>query len=256
MAIPALAILGASLFLKHQNDRAALKRQKRLASAMESFQRKRSGESIAATEELLKKQTPEARGTELADLTEDRAQSLRDTVGAAQAFDAPETAGKKGADFRTASEAEAFARAARTKRAIEQLAAIGAPGEQARAHGIRFGRAAGVVDASNAANEAVGRRFATDINNVRPNPFIDLVSQIGIGYGLGGFGGAVGGTGLTTSELAAADIALGGAGGSAGAASLGGAGAATAGANEAAQAARIRRQMQLRRSFGVLGESG
>jgi len=186
---PQLLVLAASAFLKYQNDRAAQKRQKNFANAMEAFQRKRSGESMAATEDMLKKQTPEARGAELADVTAAREQSLRDTVGAAQAFDAPETAGKKGADYRAAQEQEATSIAERTRRAIEQLAAMGAPGEQRQKHQLRFGRAAGVVDASNTASDAVGRRYMTDIQNVRPNPFIDLVSQIGMAYGTSGVSG-------------------------------------------------------------------
>lgn len=185
---PQLLVLAASAFLKYQNDRAALKRQKNLAAAMEGFQRKRSDESMAATEKLLEKQTPEARSGELADLTEARQRSLRDTVGAAQAFDAPETAGKRSGDYERAQEQQATSVAARTRRAIEQLSAMGAPGEQRQAHNLRFGRAAGVVDASNIANENVGRRYMTDIQGVRPNPFIDLVSQIGMAYGTYGMG--------------------------------------------------------------------
>jgi len=200
-----LLVLVVSAILKYQNDRAALKRQERFAGAMEAFQRKRSDEAMGATEQLVAKQTPEARGTELAALTGEREQSLRDTVGAAQAFDAPAIAGKVSGDYRAAQEQEATSIAERTRRAIEQLAAMGAPGEQQQKHQLRFGRAAGVVDASNTASDAVGRRYATDISNVRPNPFIDLLSQVGMGYGLGSMGGAAvapeaaAGTGITAN---------------------------------------------------------
>jgi hypothetical protein len=182
---PALLVLAASSLLKFQNDRVARKRQERLANAMEAFQRRQSAEAMAATEELVKKQTPEARASELAESTQAREQSLRETVGAAQAFDTPGIAGKLSSDFRAASEREADTIAARTRRAIEQLAAMGAPGEQQLKHQLRFGRAAGVVDASNAASEAVGRRYMQDIENVRPNPFVDLLSQVGMGVGSG-----------------------------------------------------------------------
>jgi hypothetical protein len=189
-----LIILGASALLKHQNDRAAQKRQQQIAGAMEAFQRKKSGESMAATEALLAKQTPEARGAELADVTGAREQSLRDTVGAAQAFDAPASAGKQSGDFRAAQEKEAASIAERTRRAITQLAAMGAPGEQKQAHQLRFGKAAGDVDAANLASDAVGNRYMQDINNVKPNPMIDMISQVGMGVGsgmmAGGFTGA------------------------------------------------------------------
>jgi hypothetical protein len=200
---PALLVLAASAFVKYQNDQAALKRQKNLASAMEAFQRKKSGESMAATEEMLKKQTPEARSTELADLTRAREESLRETVGAAQAFDQPGIAGKVSGDYVRAQEQQATSVAERTRRAIEQLAAMGAPGEQRQAHQLRFGRAAGQVDASNIASDAVGRGYMTDISNVRPNPFIDMVSQIGMGVGgamAGGAAGAAAGGGASVAN--------------------------------------------------------
>jgi len=242
MAVPALLILAASAALKYQNDRAALKRQKRFQSAMESFQRKRSGESMAATEEFLKKQTPEARGSELADLTATREQSLRDTVGAAQAFDQPGVAGKKSADYRAAGEAEASRRSETLRRAIEQISTMGAPGEQQQAHGLRFGRAAGVVDASNAANEAVGNRYLTDIRNVRPNPFIDMVSQIGMGYALGGAGGAAAGAASGVNNGQGFEDSSG---------NLYDSNVTTE--QQAAQDARIRRQMQQQRAFSLWG---
>jgi hypothetical protein len=47
------------------------------------------------------------------------------------------------ADYQKASTAAADTVAARTKRAIEQLGTMGAPGEAGIASGLRFGRAAG-----------------------------------------------------------------------------------------------------------------
>lgn len=152
---------------------------------MDAYQRGKSRESMAATEQMLEKQTPEARSTELADVTRDREASLRDTVGAAQAFDAPATAGKTSADFQRAQEAQAQSSSERIRRAIEQLATMGAPGEQKLKHQLRFGRAAGVVDASNQASESVGQAYMNDIRNVRPDPFLSLLSDIGMGVGTG-----------------------------------------------------------------------
>jgi len=246
---PALLVLAASAFLKYQNDRQARKRQERFAGAMEAFQRKKSDESMAATEELVKKQTPDARAGELAEATRAREQSLRDTVGAAQAFDAPGIAGKLSSDYRAAQEKEAESISARTRRAIEQLARMGAPGEQQLKHQLRFGKAAGVVDASNAASDAVGRRYMTDISNVRPNPFIDLVSQVGMGVGgymAGGAGGAAAsGQGFedAAGNLYDPDAAL--------VAQDASTRAASATHAEAAQDARIRRQIAMKKAFGA-----
>lgn len=182
---PALAILAGSALLNYQNERQAQKRRQSLANAMQAFQRQRSQEAMAATEALVKEQTPEARGAELASLTRDREQSMRDSVGAAQSFDAPAIVGKMSADYAGAQEREAATRAEKLRRAIEQLATMGAPGEQQLKHGLRHGRAAGVVDASNAAMERIGSAYASDIDSVRPDPFLAFVSDAGRMVGTG-----------------------------------------------------------------------
>lgn len=200
-----LLILAASALAKYQNDRAAQKRQEGIRSAMEAYQRSKAREGEAATEELIAKQTPDQRAAELANVTTDREKSLRDTVGAAQAFNAPATAGKVSADLKAVDEANANRIAERTRRAIEQLAVMGAPGEQKLAADIRYGRAAGEVDAVNRASDRVGSAFMTDIKNVRPNPYIDLASQIGMGVGTGmlasGAGAAAAGGGAAQPNL-------------------------------------------------------
>lgn len=206
MAIPAgLWILAASAAAKHVNDQEAIRRQEQIRRAMEAYQKGKSRESEAATEEVLKKQAPEERETELAQVTADRTQSLRDTVGAAQAFDAPATAGKLSADYRAAQEKEAGTIAERTRRAIQQLATMGAPGEQGQKHQLRFSKAAGVVDASNIASQKVGRAYINDINSVKPNPFIDLASQVGMAVGGGMIGGPQGAAGSSMASGMGAD---------------------------------------------------
>lgn len=183
--LPALAVLAGSALLKHQVNRQAQKRQDRLRGSMEAYQRSKSADSMAATEALLQKQTPQARDEEMQAVTDARAGSLRDTVGAAQAFDAPQIAGNLSPEYTRAQEAAADSVSARTKRAIEQLATMGAPGEQALKSGIRFGQTAGEVDAANNASAAVGRGYLTDIDNVRPDPLLSMVGDIGMAVGSG-----------------------------------------------------------------------
>jgi hypothetical protein len=184
MAIPALAIIAASALLKHQADRQALRRQESIRRSMEAYQRARARETEAATEELLKKQTPQARAEELKKLTGERESSLRETV-AATAPPASRIAGAVSQDYERAQEAQANTVAERTRRAIEQLAAMGAPGEQRLKFGTRFGRAAGQVDAANRASENVGNAFLRDIEGVRPNPWMSLAGEVGMGVGSG-----------------------------------------------------------------------
>jgi len=240
---PQLLILAASAFLKYQNEKQADNRRRSFQSAMEALQREKSKEGVAATEELLTKQTPKARGDELSQLTTDREQSLRQTVGAAQAFDAPGTTGKLSEDYRGGAAENANRIAERTRRAIEQLSAMGAPGEQRQKHQLRFGKAAGTVDASNRAIDSIGRGYMTDIGNVKPNPFVNLLADVGMGYATAGAGGA--------AAAGAGSAANNGQGFEDSSGNLYDSNTATN--EQAAQDARIRRQMQQKRVFSIWG---
>jgi len=178
-----LAILAASAFMKMQANEDAAGQREALRRQMETYQKSKARETEAATETLLQKQTPKARAEELMQVTQDREQSLKGTVGAAQAFDAPQIAGKLSGDYESTQEANAARIAERTRRAIEQLSSIGAPGEQQQRFGLRFGRAAGTVDAANRASENVGRGYMTDISNVVPDPFLSLAGDVGMAVG-------------------------------------------------------------------------
>jgi hypothetical protein len=240
MAIPAgLVLLAASAALKYANETQAQKRQAKLLDAMRAYQNIKSAEGLAATEQLLAKQTPEARGTELGQVTAAREQSLRDTVGAAQAFEAGPAAGRQSGDFQAAQEREASSVAERTRRAIEHLAAMGAPGEQKFQHQLRFSKAAGAVDAANSASENVGRAYRTSIAATRPDPFADMLSSVGMAVG----SGIMGGTSAGEPTAGAAGT---------GATADGGAGkATTASSSRAAIAARSAR---MNRGFSLWGQ--
>lgn len=201
----ALLVLAASAAAKYQNDRVARKRQDSMRNAMEAYQRTKARDTEGVTDELLKKQAPDARTAELASATADRSQSLKDTVGAAQAFDAAPIAGKLSGEYKAAEEANAGRIAERTRRAIQQLATMGAPGEVQRRFATRFGRAAGEVDANNNASDRVGRAAMTDINNVRPNAAVDMLSKIGMGVGGAMAGGYAGGAGEAGAAAMGAD---------------------------------------------------
>ena len=208
--LPALAIIAASAGAKYLGDRAVLKRQKSIRNSMEAYQRSKTAENEAAVERLLAKQTPDARGAELAQVTADNAKSMQDTVGAAQAFNQPGIAGNVSHEYKAAQEAEAANIAERTRRAIEQLATMGAPSEQQNKFNIRFGRSAGKVDAANRASDYVGRAYMSDIEGVRPNAILDMASQVGMGVGTGmlagGFGGGAKVPSATPTDAGSAPI--------------------------------------------------
>lgn len=160
----------------------------KLLEAMRAYGRGQAALGQAATENLIAQQTPQARATELADVTAGRAKSLTDTVAAAQASNPAPIAGKLSQDYLHSQEAVANTVAERTRRAIAQLSAMGAPGEQALKSGIRFGRAAGEVDASNSAIGNVNNAFMGDIKNTVPNPGLKLVGSGMMAYGAGKMG--------------------------------------------------------------------
>jgi hypothetical protein len=240
MAIPAgLVILAASAALKYANETDAQKRQEKLLAAMRDYQNMKSRSALAATEDMLAKQTPEARSSELAQVTAGREQSLRDTVGAAQAFDAAPSAGKHSGDFQAAQEKEASTVAERTRRAIEQLAAMGAPGEQKFQHQLRFSKAAGAVDAANSASDNVGRAYRTSIAGTRPDAFADMLSSVGMAVGSGMMGGT--GTESTMASGMGAD-------------SSGNFNYEDSAGNQQRSAMPYRRRQQLNRGFSLWGQ--
>jgi hypothetical protein len=158
---PALAIIAASALLKAKGNRDALARQEQFRRSMEGYQRSKAAEVEAATNALADQQSPQARAAEVDKITADRTQSLKDTVAAAQASAAPKLASVANNDAYTSTEqANAERIAERTRRAIEQLSTMGTPSEVQRKFGLRFGKAAGDVDAANHARRERGPRLS------------------------------------------------------------------------------------------------
>lgn len=190
----ALALLLAGMMAKHYANSEASDRSKELQKAMETYQRMRAQQNEAAINNLVDQQTPQKRAADLQQTEASRVASMQGTVDAARAASpvAPAAGTNTSTDYQSASTAAADTVASRTKRAIQQLALMGAPGEQSLASGIRFGRAAGNVDAGNAAIANVGTGYMRDIDNVRPDPFLSLLGDVGIAYGGAGIGGVSG----------------------------------------------------------------
>lgn len=196
---PALLILAAGMAAKYMANKGAQDRAQSLQQAMESYQRTKAQQNEAAINQMVAKQTPQARSDELQSIQGSREQSMQDTLSAARAASpvTPAAGATASSDYQKASSTAADLVSARAKRAIEQLGVMGAPGEEGIASGIRFGRAAGAVDAGNNAIANVGAGYGRDINNVQPDPFLSTLGDIGITAGgtmMGGAGGAFAGT--------------------------------------------------------------
>jgi hypothetical protein len=177
-----LPLLLAGLAVSRYADMEAEARRQKLLMAMRAYGRGQAQVGQAATENLLAQQTPQARASELAAVTADRSKSLGDTVAAAQTT-SPVLAGKLSGDYVRSQETAANTVAERTRRAIEQLSSMGAPGEQALKSGIRFGRAAGDVDASNSAIGNVSNAYMGDIKGTVANPALKLAGSAMMAYG-------------------------------------------------------------------------
>lgn len=183
-------------------NKQAQDRQGSLQQAMQNYQMSKARQNEAATNQLITQQTPQARAAELANIEKSRETSMQGTVDAARAASpvVPVAGTNTSADYQQASQAAATRVADKTKRAIQQLGTMGAPGEQGVASGLRFGRAAGNVDANNQAIANVGDGYMRDINNVRPDPMLSLIGDAGMAVG----------TGMMFAPAAAAPAAAGG----------------------------------------------
>lgn len=180
-----LPLLLAGLAVSRFADAQAEGKRNKLLMAMQQYQRGQAQVGQGAIQGLINSETPQARATDLSKTIADRAKSLQTSVDAVQGTNPAPLAGKMSDDYKASQEKAAGVVAERTRRAIEQLSTMGAPGEEALASGIRQGRAAGVVDSTNSAIGNVGGAFRTDMRNTVPNPGLKL-----LGAGLTAYGGA------------------------------------------------------------------
>lgn len=183
-----ILIFALSAAAKAANEQQALRRKQKLNEAMAAYQRGQAGRQSQALNTYLAGQTPGARGAELDRIALERAGSAQQTVDAVQASNPTAISAKPSADFQKSQDAAAQLVSDRTRRAIQALSVMGAPGEQAVSQGIRFGKAAGVTSGTNSAMDSVGRAFGREMENTVPNPWVDKMAQIGMAYGLANAG--------------------------------------------------------------------
>jgi hypothetical protein len=188
MANPFVVLL-ASAAAKRINDRNAERRQEEIANAMRAYNLIQAQKSQAATEELLGQQTPEKRAAEMEQSVASRAASMGESVKAAKASDVTALNAKPSEARQQSQDRAADTLANRTKRAIENLSVMSAPGDVNQAFGFRAGRAAGTIDSANRAIGRYSRASINDINSVRANPWVDMAASAGMAYGSSGLAG-------------------------------------------------------------------
>jgi hypothetical protein len=188
----------AGLVVKNQAEKQAGRRRNKINDTMEAYQRGKAQKGQEAISQMLDKSGPEQRLAETQKLEGERTAGMEKSVESMSQFAPLATAGKPNEDRTKATGAAASTVAERTRRAIEQLSQMGAPGEQGVSQGKRFGQAAGVVSGANSAIENVGNAYRTDIGNVQADPIATLLGGVMTGVGIGGmaggnFGGAAAG---------------------------------------------------------------
>lgn len=198
-----LLIIASSFGAKYYADQQAQDRQQALANAMRNYQQIKARNTEQAINNLVSQQTPTARTTDMNQAIADRVASSNNLVSQVAASNPSQIEGKLSNDYKQSQASTADSVAAKTKRAIEQLATMGAPGDVQSQFGIRFGRAAGNVDANNAAIDRVGQAYRTDISNVRPDPLLSTLGDVGLAVG-----GAMGAPAAASGAGAGAETAF------------------------------------------------
>lgn len=177
-------IIGA--LAKYGANAQATQRQQHLNNAMLAYQRSMAQNNQTAIGDLTATQTPQARDAELKSIQASRVASATQAVNNATAAAPTNVVAGASPDYQRAQATAADTVANRTKRAIQQMSVMGAPGEEGLASGIRFGRAAGKVDAGNQAISNVGNAYMGAINRTVPNPFLSTGGDALMAYGSAG----------------------------------------------------------------------
>lgn len=200
MAFPIALILG--LAAQGIATREADEKKKKLLDAMEAYNVGKAKKSEAAIGEMIASQRPEARTADLDQSIAERAASLGSAVENVRATNPAPIAGKLSQDYEKSQESTARSIDERTRRAIEQLSVIGAPGERAFNNALKFGKTAGDVDSANAAIRNVGGAYMTSIGNTVPNPYMLAAGSALTAYGAGSLGGGTDvGTGIDSGNV-------------------------------------------------------
>lgn len=193
--LPLLIGLGVS----RAADQEAETRRQKLLDAMQAYQVDKAQKGQAEIQQLIATQRPDVRKAELDKITAARADSLASSVQAVQPTNPAPIAGKLSSDYQKSQEGTASTVAERTRRAIEQMSIMGAPGERDFANSVRFGHTAADVDSANTAINNVGQAYQTSMRNTVPNPWLKLAGQVMMAYGsakLGANGDPGVGTGI------------------------------------------------------------
>lgn len=191
------ASTGLSLMAQQKQE----KRQQSIADQMTAYKLSKARETEAATNKFLDTQVPEARAATTAAAQQEIAHSLDQSIGAAQAFEKPETfAGKVSPDYTSRKAANDATLSTRLRSIVNNLSTMGAPARRDFDTQLKLGQASGDVASANSAVNSVSPYFDREFERVGkegPDPFLDFASQLaaGVGVGLAGRKKAPTGTG-------------------------------------------------------------
>jgi hypothetical protein len=198
MGWPQVLMAVGSYLLNSAAQGSAQRKQDNLAQQMRQFDLTKTKASTDAINKFLDSAKPEARAQDMAQGKADTTANLNDAIGTSQAYLKPSNfQGKVTSSYADRAGSDAASAGQRIKAAIDQLSTINAPHRQNFDQSLRYGLAAGDVDAANSGMRDVNQAFQTDMSNVRPDPFLSLASQVLSGVNmassLGAFKGLGGG---------------------------------------------------------------
>lgn len=161
-------------------NKKQLDRRNALTNQMQAFQTAQANQGRAATQEYIAAQDPARQAAERTAIEQQLQDSLKTTMGGAQAYEKPltYTAGKVTDRLTDARATGDAALRARLDAAMKQLAVINAPQQQRIADATRANDARSTVNASNSAIQRVGSTYQNAINMAQPNQFLDFTGQV------------------------------------------------------------------------------
>jgi hypothetical protein len=128
---------------------------------------------------------PGAQQQERADVTNELRDSLQGSVNAARAAEVPgDIQGAISPSYGARVSSNNAKLQSAIDRMVSQLSVIGTPGEMGIRDARRYALTAGDVNFSNNAANDVSSRYASAIGNTRPNPYLNLGSQLLAGVGI------------------------------------------------------------------------
>lgn len=213
-----IGLMIASALAANQAQRGVTKKQNALMDQKTAYQTAQAKKSEEAINKYISPYEEPNRQNERTSIEQSVLNNYQDTGRAASAYAPPTaSAGKVNPDFERRAGVNAASTAERVRQIFADLSKMRTPGQQDLSNSYRLAMAMGDVDAANRAAGNVGAKYDIAAQNVTPDPWLSLISQVagGASMATGNTGPQVfgGGTATGVTPLAPAGAGIGGVGG-------------------------------------------